>query len=204
MPKDSNFNDEQHTQLIKDPNQIQPNKLAPFTFSNIEKQLRKKSFGIITTITPQAKPHAVGVVYAVAPANEPFSLYFISSPTSKKVRNIRKNPNIAFVVPFPHYFIRPIPPSCIQFQGKAQLIPSQDPHVTKVFQSTFVLRRSLKHGIEMGELVFIRIVPNEKIFCWGIGVSFWQFVLPSQNKNLENLYVIVPQNRQDTKQREKQ
>lgn len=181
--------------MVRESNEIQTNKLAPFPFSHVEKQFRKKSFGIISTITSSGKPHAVGVVYAVAPENQPFSLYLISSPTSKKVRNIRKNANVAFVVPFPHYFFRPIPPSCIQFQGKAELVSSEDPDVTKVFQSSFVLRRSLKHGVEMGDLVFIRIVPAKKIFCWGIGVSFWQFVIPSQNRNLENLYVTVPQGR---------
>jgi uncharacterized protein YhbP (UPF0306 family) len=187
-----------HAQLIKDLNKIQTNKLAPFTFSYLEKQLRRKSFGVVSTIAPQAKPHAVGVIYAVAPANQPFSVYLISSPTSKKVRNIRKNPNVAFAVPFPHYLVRSIPPACIQFQGKAELISSDKSDVTKIFQSSFVLRRSLRHGVEMGELVFIRLVPDDKIFCWGISVRFWQFVLSSQNKNLENLYVVVPQNRRDT------
>ena len=144
MPTDSNFNGEQPTHSKRESNDIQTNKLAPFPFSYIDKQLRKRSFGIISTITPQGRPHSVGVVYAVAPLNLPFSLYLISSPTSKKVRNIRSNQNVSFVVPCPHYLIRPIPPSCIQFQGKAELIPSEDPFANEVFQSSFSQKQSTK------------------------------------------------------------
>ena len=37
---------------------------APFPFDYVEKQLRKKNFGILTTVTPEGRPHSVGVVYA--------------------------------------------------------------------------------------------------------------------------------------------
>ena len=193
----SNSSNGQMVHSIKK-SKVQKNKLAPFPFSYIEKQLRKKSFGIITTSTPQGITHSVGVVYGVAPPNLPFTLYLLSSPTSKKARNIQNNPNISFVVPYPHYLFRMIPPSCIQFQGKAEPIPADDPIATKVFQNSFVLHRSLTHSIEMSELVFFRIVPDKKIFCWGIGAKLWQFIIPSQSKKLENLYVIIPENRQAT------
>jgi len=45
---------------------------APFTFAYVEKLLRRKNFGVITTITPEGRPLSVGVVYAVSPASEPF------------------------------------------------------------------------------------------------------------------------------------
>ncbi|MGE5661190.1 MAG: hypothetical protein ACM3X1_02975 [Ignavibacteriales bacterium] len=63
----------------------------------------------------------------------------------------------------------------------------------KVFQSSIVLRRSMKNSIDLGgESTFIRIVPDNKIFSFGIGARIWQFLLSSQNKNLGNLHVIVP------------
>jgi hypothetical protein len=72
-----------------------------------------------------------------------------------------------------------------------------DPTAIRAFQSSIVLRRSLRHSLELGESIFIRIVPNKKIFCYGIGANVWQFLIPSQNRDLGNFYVIVPQNRQD-------
>lgn len=170
---------------------------APFSFAYVEKQLRKKNFGILGTVTPQGRPHSVGVVYSVAPREQPFSLYLISRPVLKKTRNISNNPNVSFVVPFPHYLLRLIPPSCVQFQGVAELISLDDPTAIRAFQSSIVLRRSLRHSLELGESIFIRIVPNKKIFCYGIGANVWQFLIPSQNRDLGNFYVIVPQNRQD-------
>jgi len=184
--------------LVKEPETIETNAQAPFPFTYVEKQLRKKNFGILTTVTPQGRPHSVGVVYAVAPPDMPFSLYLISRPVLKKARNIRNNSNVSFVVPFPHYLLRLIPPSCVQFQGKAELIPFDDPIAIKAFQSSIVLRRSLLHSAELGESIFFRIVPDKKIFCYGIGANVWQFLIPSQNKKVKNFYVVVPQNRRST------
>jgi hypothetical protein len=188
-----------HLTKRKEEGIIETSLQAPFPFDYIEKQLRKKTFGILTTVTPQGRPHSVGVVYAVAPPGQPFCLYLITRPVLKKARNIRDNPNFSFVVPFPHYLFRSIPPRCIQFQGKAELLPIDDPIVIKAFQSSIVLKRSMEHSLRLGESVFIRIVPDKKIFCFGIGANILQFLISSQNKNLGNFYVIVPENRRMVK-----
>lgn len=173
---------------------------APFPFNFIEKNLRKKTFGILTTVTPEGRPHSVGVVYATAPPGSPFCLYLITRPVLKKARNIRDNPNVSFVVPFPHYLFRSIPPRCIQFQGNAELLPiGDDPVVVKAFQKSIVLKRSMKHSLSLGESVFIRIVPDKKIFCFGMDANLLQFLISSQNKNLGSFYVTVPQERRMVK-----
>lgn len=110
---------------------IETNVMAPFSFEYIEKNLRKKTFGILSSVSPEGKPHSVGVVYGVAPPNSPFSLYILSRPVLKKSRNMIKNPNISFVVPFPHYLLRFVPPSCVQFQCIAEQIPIDDPSFQK-------------------------------------------------------------------------
>jgi Pyridoxamine 5'-phosphate oxidase len=91
---------------------------APFTFAYVERLLRTKNFGILTTITPDGRSHSVGVIYALSPPGEPFCIYLITRPVLKKARNISNNPNVSFVVPFPHHVFRTVPPACIQFQGK--------------------------------------------------------------------------------------
>jgi general stress protein 26 len=79
------------------------------TFDFIEKQIRKKSFGINSTVTPKGHAHSTGIMYGVSLPEKKFALYSTSSETYKKVRNIKKNPHISFVVPFPHYYLRMIP-----------------------------------------------------------------------------------------------
>ncbi|HEU4447371.1 MAG TPA: hypothetical protein VFR94_22040 [Nitrososphaeraceae archaeon] len=114
----------------------------------------------------------------------------------KKARNIKNNPNVSFVVPFPHCVFRTVPPTCIQFQGKAGLIPVDDPIAIKAFRVSIVLRRSMMHSLNLGgESTFISIIPDNKIFSFGIEARIWQFLLRSRNKNLGNFHVIVPEYR---------
>lgn len=175
-------------------NKAEYNKKAPFTFEYVEKLLRTKNFGILSTITDTSHPHSVGVVYATSPQSaQSFSLYLLSRMTLKKVKNISNNPNVAFVVPFPHYIMRMIPPACIQFSGKAELISFEDTIARRAFQSSIVLRRSIMHNLSLGgENKFIRITPDNKIFSFGIGASIWKMLIQSGNKNLKSYYVDVP------------
>ena len=171
---------------------------APFPFSYLEEQLRKKNFGILGTIDPQGRPHSVGVVYAIPPpaaADESFCLYLITRPVLKKARNIRNNPNVSFVVPYPHYLFRILPPACVQFQGKAQFVSIDDPTATKAFQSSTVLRRSMMHSLDLGESTFVKVIPDSKIFSFGINASIWQYLVQSKNKARGNFHVVVPQSR---------
>lgn len=170
---------------------------APFGFY-IEQRLRSKSFGVLGTISRDGRPHSVGVVYGVSPPGAPFCLYLVTRPVLKKVRNIAQNPNVLFVVPFPHYFLRPLPQSCIQFQGKARLIPIDDQEAASVSERSIVLRMSKDHSLGLGESVFIRVVPDDEIFSFGISAGAFQFVIQSRSKNLGNFYVAVPQNRLST------
>lgn len=162
--------------------------LAPFPFEYVVKQLRKKNFGVFTTLSPQSRPHSVGVVYAISPSNQPFGIYLITRSVLKKAKNLQNNPNISFAVPFPRFLFRMIPAPCIQFQGKAEIISIHDPIASKAFQSSIVLRRST----ELGQSIFIKIVPDDKIFCFGIGTSIWNFLIQSRSRKLKNFYVMVP------------
>ncbi|WXG46274.1 MAG: pyridoxamine 5'-phosphate oxidase family protein [Candidatus Atabeyarchaeum deiterrae] len=169
---------------------------AQFSFDYVERSLRSKNFGILSTVTPQRRAHSVGVVYGVTPPKLPFSLYLITRPNLRKARNIQMNPNVSFVVPVPHYFLRFVPPSCVQFQGTAEMLPADDRIAIEIFNSSRVLRHSLEHTKTLGKPVFIRITPDERIFCWGIGASVWQIIRHLAG----NLYVVVPEHRRKIKE----
>ena len=183
----------------KEDDVVERSVLSPFSFGYVEKELRKKNFGILTTITPQGRPHSAGVVYGLAPVNQPFALYLVSRPVLKKVRNLKNNPNVSFVVPFPRLLFRMIPPACIQFQGKAEIISFSNQIALKAFRGSIVLRRCIQHSIGLGESIFIKVVPDNKIFCFGVGADIWDFLLPSKRENIRNLYVTVPQDRFQSK-----
>jgi nitroimidazol reductase NimA-like FMN-containing flavoprotein (pyridoxamine 5'-phosphate oxidase superfamily) len=70
-------------------------------FDGVEKALRQRTFGTLSTVTEQGEPHATGVVYAVSARDVPLILYVTTRTTTRKVRNLRARADIAFVVQTP-------------------------------------------------------------------------------------------------------
>ena len=147
-------------------------------FDAVERALRHHTFGTLSTVSEQGRPHATGVVYAVSPRDEPLILYVTTRTTTRKVRNIRAHPDVAFVVPVSRRLLPVFPPRAVQFQGTATVVPSEDDGALRAFDSSWFLRRILltERGIvaEGGDLCFIRIRPDPKVFTYGIGMSLWE------------------------------
>lgn len=144
-------------------------------FDAVERALRRRTFGTISTLTEQDTPHATGVVYAVSPSHEPLVLYVTTRTTTRKVRNIRAHPDVAFVVPVPRRIGSAVPPRAIQFQGTATVVPADHAGAVRAFESTWFLRKILRTEQRIvaqgGELCFIRIRPNPTLFTYGMGMS---------------------------------
>ncbi len=150
-----------------------------FNFEFVERYIRKKTFGIFTTADKEGNPHSVGMIYAVSPPNRKFSLYCMTAKKAKKVKNIQENPNIAFVIPFPHHIFRFAPSSCIQFQGTAELLPLDDTEARLAFSGKKLLKMNIKEAERLkkeqgSEAIFIKIIPNKKIYCYGIGIGLME------------------------------
>ena len=96
------------------------------TFDFIEKEIRKKQFGILSTISPKEWVQSSGVNYGVSPKALNFALYILTDSRYKKVQNIQQHPRIAFAIPCPHYYLRFIQPATISFQGTAGILPFED------------------------------------------------------------------------------
>ncbi len=145
------------------------------SFDIVERELRRHTFGTLSTLTEQGRPHATGVVYAVSEPGTPLALYVTTRTTTRKVRNIQAHPDIAFVVPVPHRLIPLFPPSAIQFQGAASIVSSQNDDAVRAFNSSWFLRRilSTEHRIvaQGGDLCFIRIRPDPTVFTYALGMS---------------------------------
>lgn len=165
-----------------------------FTFSFVEKQIRTKTFGVLTTLNKDGTPHATGILYGVAPPSSKFVLFCLTSKEYKKVRNIKLNPNVSFLIPFPHYYVRFAPSSTVTFQGKADFIKVDNTEIQEIFTKKRVLKLIIEE-IQQGKqesMTFIRIKPNPKVLCYGLGYN----VFKMRNAHGQGGYsVIIPQDR---------
>lgn len=145
------------------------------TFDDAERALRRRTFGTLSTLTDRGAPHATGVIYAISARDEPLALYVTTRSTTRKARNIRRRPEVAFVVPVPRLFVPAFPPRAIQFLGTATVVPADDESAVRAFSSSWFLRRSLTAEqqivTEGGDLCFIRIRPDGMLFTYGMGMS---------------------------------
>ncbi|MFX1346742.1 MAG: hypothetical protein ACFFAI_16720 [Promethearchaeota archaeon] len=166
-------------------------------FGFVEKKIRKKTFGIISTIDQNCNSHSTGIVYGLAPSNSRFALYVLTDKNYKKVKNIEINNSVSFVIPFPHHILRFVPASCVQFQGSAEIVPFSDSEAQESFlNGPQILKTNLKQVSKINKnedrVVFIKIIPNRKIFCYGLGLSLMKL-----RKNVESgsYFVRIPDDR---------
>lgn len=110
-------------------------KLSTPDFEFVEQEIRKKSFGILSTIDQNGKSHSTGILYSVSPPESKLALYILTENNYKKVKNIKNNSSISFVIPFPHHLLRFVPSSCVQFQGSGEIIPFTDTEAQHAFQN---------------------------------------------------------------------
>jgi general stress protein 26 len=150
--------------------------MTRFSFDFIEKKIRKKTFGVLTTIDIKGRPHSTGIIYAVGPPEKPFALYNIVSANYAKVRNIKRNPNVSLVVTFPHYWIRFAPSSYIMFRGTAEILPADDTDGRWAMSQTRIGRMNLQIEAEEAgtELAYIKMIPEPTIFCYGVGIGLME------------------------------
>ena len=125
-------------------NFIMSMKQKNFTSEFIEKMIRKKSFGILSTVSPNNWSQSTGVVYGVTDKSEKLKLYIITSKNYKKTQNISKNPHVSFVITFPHYYIRFAPASTVQFQALAKILPMTDKGAIHSFYKKRILRNLIQ------------------------------------------------------------
>jgi hypothetical protein len=141
------------------------------SFAFIEAQLRKKSFGVLSTINPVGSLQTTGILYAVSPPGAAFRLYLITDRSYLKARNIARNPEVSFLVPYPHHLLPFVPASCISFPGTAELLPPDDPEGRESFMATRMLRMNLEEADSMEDAVFIKLRPKRSMHCYGIGIG---------------------------------
>ncbi len=131
----------------------------------VKKAIAKSSFCTLATASPANRPHSAGVVYAEADGD----LYVSVMEASVKARNIAANPRVAVTIPVRRLPIGP--PFTIQFQGTAEIIPSNDPRIAALI-GRGLLKNVTSHGeVDLPGGCFVKITPARRVATHGLGVS---------------------------------
>jgi hypothetical protein len=151
------------------------------TFHSVLGELRRRDFAVLSTVTPEGRPHSAGVVYGVSLAGRPFQLYVMTRRRLRKARNVAENPNVSLVVPLNRRLLWFLPPPCIQFQGRAEVLDRDDRGGVETFRSFAMGRRILTMYEEMalrGEtgVCFLRITPDVTLSTYMVGHSMWELM----------------------------
>jgi hypothetical protein len=147
-----------------------------FDFEFVEKEVRRRTFGVLTTIDSEGRPHSTGILYGVAPPQSRFALYMLSVESYAKVRNIRRNPNTSLVITFPHHYLRFVPANYAMFRGASEIVALDDHDGQWAFRQHRILRFNITSAKEetLQNAVFIKLVPEPTLFCYGLGMSIME------------------------------
>lgn len=136
----------------------------------VRNAIAKHTFCTLATASAANRPHVAGVLYAEADG----ALYVSTMMDSIKARNIRANPNIALTIPVRRLPIGP--PSTVQFQGTAEVLPLDDPRIVRLVTQG-KLKKVTGHGeLELPGGCFLKITPARRAQTYGIGMSLWTFI----------------------------
>jgi hypothetical protein len=148
------------------------------TFDSVVKELRKRDFAVLSTVSEEGRPYSVGVNYGVSLPGAPFGIYLMTRRHLKKARNMVENPNVSVVVPMTRRLLWFLPPPSIHFQGTAEILDWKDEVGIRIFKSFFIGRQILRkykaaNGRGETRICFVRITPDEEIFTYMVGYPVW-------------------------------
>jgi general stress protein 26 len=149
------------------------------TFEVVLSHIRKRDFGVLSTVSNERKPHAVGVNYGVSKPSRDFVIYVMTRRHLQKARNIEQNPDVSLVIPLTRRLLWFLPPPTIQLHGRAEIVDWTDEEGTDVFRRFWIGRRILeayRESYRRGEtrICFLKITPDPVVYTYMVGYSIWQ------------------------------
>ncbi len=164
-----------------------------FSFAQVEKELKKKTFGIISAVDHKNRPHSTGIIFGMSTPEDPVYFYIVTKGKAAKVRYIKNNPNVSLLVTFPHHFLRFVPDSTVTIRGRAEILSLDDVGFRKAFEQKRMLRMNLQMNPEtMRKAVVIRISPESTVYCYGVGIGLNEL---RKDPTVANYKVTIPRQR---------
>ncbi len=114
------------------------------------------------------RPHAAVVLYA----SDGLDIYFFTGTRSKKIKNIKENPNVAVTIEGKKLIFFP---QAVEIQGHAEILSKDDEKAQDVYYSKWKIENKIaaRRIHEKLDAIWVKIMP-EKIFTYGIGTRFWE------------------------------
>lgn len=130
----------------------------------LTRAIGRRSFCTLATSSPQNRPHVAAVIYEAVGT----TLYVNTSRQSRKGRNIAANPHVGVVIPVRRLPVGP--PSEVQFQGTAEVLAMDDPHIVGLLEAGR-LKTITRHGeLDHPDGCFLRITPGRRVHTYGLGM----------------------------------
>lgn len=142
-------------------------------------QLRKRDFGVVSTVSEEGRPHSAGVNYGVSSPGRDLAIYVMTRRHLQKARDIAANPAVSLVVPLMRRLLWFLPPPTIQLRGRAEILDWTDEDGTDVFNHFWMGRRILEayrssHRRGETRICFLRITPDPVVSTYMVGYHIWE------------------------------
>ncbi|NNE96198.1 MAG: hypothetical protein HKN24_09245 [Acidimicrobiales bacterium] len=132
--------------------------------ADVYRRLGRRTFAMLSTVSPAGWPHAAGVLYEL----EGDSLFINTLSHSRKGRNMAANPKVGVSIPIRRLPVGP--PSSVQFQGTAELLATDHPTI-QALVADGKLRSLTRHGeLHLPGSVFVRITLPRRLLTYGLGM----------------------------------
>lgn len=137
--------------------------------------LTSQVVAVISTVSPEITPEAATIMYVI---DENWNMYLLTHKDSRKVANIKINPQVALVVG------TTIVAHTVQIEGRAQLINETDPQyvvITQKFQENALLNRDPIYGVYKDNYTIVKVT-----------ISWLRWLTFEQTTNKEVYTVLIP------------
>lgn len=135
------------------------------TLALVERAIGRRSYCVLGTVSPAGRPHAAGVVYAIADGD----LWVTTDRSSRKARNIAANRRVHIQIPVRRGPVGP--PSSIQFAATAELFTGSDPTVERLLAANRLKKVTGHRELDRPDAVLVRIRPDRVLHTYGLGLS---------------------------------
>jgi general stress protein 26 len=151
------------------PTQDHTSNHAP-SLAELTRVIERRSFCTLATSSSRNRPHVAAVAYDTVGT----TLYVNTFRSSRKARNIASNPHVGVVIPVRRLPVGP--PAEAQFQGMAEILDLDDPHIVELLEAGR-LKTITSHGeLDHPDGCFLRITPGRRINTYGLGMSLLQLL----------------------------
>jgi pyridoxamine 5'-phosphate oxidase-like protein len=146
------------------------------TGEEVWRAIAKRSFAVLSHVTPSGEPRSSGVVYTTAGRR----MYVAVAPNSWKAKHVAANGRVAVTVPVRRggilSLVAPIPPATISFRGTALVHPAGSPQARSLSKALGALLPPDRRD----SASIIEIRPEGQFLTYGLGVSLMKMRDPER------------------------